>query len=137
MSVTYTMHARRIFLATLTVRGCTALCYFRNGDLAQINGQGYQQCPGSSFCCLPTDACVDNGLCRDNNNHEDGSVVYYDGGEHNETGLYQTPACSNSDYAGLCSEQCTNGTLLTTSRNLTVRLTLPSILQHPRVHMGL
>ena len=83
------------------------VCFFRNGDAAVAGPQVYVQCPGLTSCCLPTDTCVSNGLCRDVNNHVDGSLTSQNNGAgYNFTGLYQSPACVNADFTG-CDLECT------------------------------
>ncbi|KAH9841233.1 hypothetical protein Tdes44962_MAKER07845 [Teratosphaeria destructans] len=83
-----------------------ATCYYRNGNVAVIGSEEYEQCPGSSFRCLPTDSCASNGLCIDINNHANGSLTSQGNGVYyNFTGLYQTPACVDS-YCRNCDTEC-------------------------------
>lgn len=50
---------------------------------------------------------MDNLLCRDKNNHPNGSLtVFPDGHSYNYTGLYYTPSCQDKSYKG-CSVACT------------------------------
>ncbi|KAF2479998.1 hypothetical protein BDY17DRAFT_29942 [Neohortaea acidophila] len=83
-----------------------ATCYYRSGAVATT----YVPCPGVNFCCDETQYCESNGLCRDKNNHANGSVTYFPGkadpGPYNFTGLYQTPTCNNAAFQG-CDEECT------------------------------
>ncbi|KAH3006796.1 hypothetical protein KXW60_003561 [Aspergillus fumigatus] len=44
---------------------------------------------------------MDNLLCRDKNNHPNGSLtVFPDGHSYNYTGLYYTPSCQDKSYKG-------------------------------------
>lgn len=53
---------------------------------------------------------MDNGLCRDLNNHANGSTTTFpDGQVYNYTGLYYTPSCQNETYNG-CLIDCTTCT---------------------------
>ena len=102
---------RGTLLTTALLSGAQAQCYFRDGSLADgttTDGEAYVQCPGESFCCTETQYCESNGLCRDKNNHADGSLTDYPGGPYNYTGLYQTSACSDKNWDG-CIYECTSG----------------------------
>ncbi|KAH2499597.1 hypothetical protein KXW70_001847 [Aspergillus fumigatus] len=52
-------------------------------------------------CCPSGATCMDNLLCRDKNNHPNGSLtVFPDGHSYNYTGLYYTPSCQDKSYKG-------------------------------------
>lgn len=53
---------------------------------------------------------MDNGLCRDVNNHPNGSLTYLPGaadpGPYNYTGLYYTSSCQSKSFTN-CIVACT------------------------------
>ncbi|KAH2006248.1 hypothetical protein KXV22_001717 [Aspergillus fumigatus] len=78
-------------------------CYYRNGTRAVDD----TPCPNANTCCPSGATCMDNLLCRDKNNHPNGSLtVFPDGHSYNYTGLYYTPSCQDKSYKG-CSVACT------------------------------
>lgn len=95
-----------LFFLTAQLRLAEAQCYFRDGTPAS----DFAQCPGVNFCCEEVKYCETNGLCRDKNNHANGSLTYFPGdadpGPYNYTGLYSTPACNNAGFEG-CDVECT------------------------------
>lgn len=49
---------------------------------------------------------MDNGLCRDKNNHANGSLTTFsDGSTYNYTGLYYTSSCQDTSYKS-CFTHC-------------------------------
>ena len=79
-------------------------CYYADGSHAQY----MSQCGTQPYCCMSGDPCQSNGLCRDINNHLDGSLTYLNGNLNqgsNYTGLYQIEGCVNKDRTG-CLTQC-------------------------------
>jgi hypothetical protein len=83
-------------------------CYYRNGTHAEDD----TPCPNANTCCPSSATCMDNLLCRDKNNHANGSLTDFpDGHSYNYTGLYYTPSCQDKSYKG-CSVACTTCTLL-------------------------
>ncbi|GIK03410.1 hypothetical protein Aspvir_007479 [Aspergillus viridinutans] len=78
-------------------------CYYRNGTHAADD----TPCPNANTCCPSSATCTDNLLCRDKNNHANGSLTDFpDGHAYNYTGLYYTPSCQDKSYKG-CSVACT------------------------------
>ncbi|GFF98616.1 hypothetical protein IFM61392_00389 [Aspergillus lentulus] len=78
-------------------------CYYRNGTRATDD----TPCPNANTCCPSSATCMDNLLCRDKNNHANGSLTDFpDGHSYNYTGLYYTPSCQDKSYKG-CSVACT------------------------------
>ncbi|EAW25176.1 uncharacterized protein NFIA_106640 [Aspergillus fischeri NRRL 181] len=78
-------------------------CYYRNGTHAVDD----TPCPNANTCCPSGATCTDNLLCRDKNNHANGSLTNFpDGHSYNYTGLYYTPSCQDKSYKG-CSIACT------------------------------
>ncbi|KAH1291800.1 hypothetical protein KXV68_004883 [Aspergillus fumigatus] len=72
-------------------------CYYRNGTRAVDD----TPCPNANTCCPSGATCMDNLLCRDKNNHPNGSLtVFPDGHSYNYTGLYYTPSCQDKSYKG-------------------------------------
>lgn len=82
-------------------------CKYRGGEVAP----GNVICPGTNFCCTNEDTCMDNGLCRDKNNHPNGSLTLLQGaaapGPYNYTGLYFTPSCVNPELPD-CLTECSS-----------------------------
>ncbi|GFF94660.1 hypothetical protein IFM53868_07639 [Aspergillus udagawae] len=77
-------------------------CYYRNGTHAEDD----TPCPNANTCCPSSATCTDNLLCRDQNNHANGSLTDFpDGHVYNYTGLYYTPSCQDKSYKG-CSVAC-------------------------------
>ncbi|KAH2861489.1 hypothetical protein KXV67_000471 [Aspergillus fumigatus] len=73
------------------------VCYYRNGTRAVDD----TPCPNANTCCPSGATCMDNLLCRDKNNHPNGSLtVFPDGHSYNYTGLYYTPSCQDKSYKG-------------------------------------
>ncbi|PKX92840.1 uncharacterized protein P174DRAFT_421877 [Aspergillus novofumigatus IBT 16806] len=86
----------------LELRGFLSIEY-RNGTHAADDAP----CPNANTCCPSSATCTDNLLCRDKNNHADGSLTDFpDGHSYNYTGLYYTPSCQDKSYKG-CSVACT------------------------------
>jgi hypothetical protein len=85
-----------------------AACYYRNGTLATND----IPCPNTPTCCPSGATCTSNLLCRDKNNHANGSLTSFpDGHSYNYTGLYYTPSCQDESYRG-CLVACTTCTFL-------------------------
>ncbi|KAL2012387.1 hypothetical protein VTN00DRAFT_5105 [Thermoascus crustaceus] len=84
----------------------SATCYYRDGSIADND----VPCPDSNICCPSKDTCMDNGLCRDVNNHPNGSLTYLPGaanpGPYNYTGLYYTSSCQSKSFTN-CIVPCT------------------------------
>ncbi|KAF3402000.1 hypothetical protein F1880_009838 [Penicillium rolfsii] len=79
----------------------SATCYYRNGTIAYDD----TPCSDSPMCCRLGDACMTNGLCRDKNNHPNGSLTIFGVQEYNFTGLYATASCQERSYQN-CSIEC-------------------------------
>lgn len=95
------MRQSTVVISSFLALKASALCFYHDGTLAA----SYVQCPGVDWCCKPTDTCVSNGLCRDINNKEDGSMTTLADGSFNFNGLYQTASCANNNWSG-CENQC-------------------------------
>lgn len=97
-----TMHPLIVpMLLCFLSRAIAATCYYRNGSIAYDD----TPCSDSPMCCRVGDACMTNGLCRDRNNHPDGSLTLNGGHEFNFTGLYSTASCQEESFQN-CSIQC-------------------------------
>ncbi|RHZ51519.1 hypothetical protein CDV55_102939 [Aspergillus turcosus] len=69
----------------------TATCYCRR-----------HPCPNTNTYCPSSATCTANLLCRDKNNHANGSLTGFpDGHSYNYTGLYYTPSCQDESYGGV------------------------------------
>ncbi|KAL5335489.1 hypothetical protein BJX70DRAFT_410386 [Aspergillus crustosus] len=96
------MGFREIGLVILLASRASSTCYYRDGTIAEDD----EPCPDSRICCPSGDTCMDNFLCRDQNNFANGSTVTFPGGTYNYTDLYHTSSCQSQSYDG-CSIQCT------------------------------
>ncbi|KAL3486344.1 hypothetical protein BJX62DRAFT_242043 [Aspergillus germanicus] len=96
------MGFRKIGLVILLASHASSTCYYRDGTTAEDD----EPCPDSNVCCPSGATCLDNLLCRDENNFQNGSTVTFPSGTYNYTDLYQTSSCQSRSYDG-CSIQCT------------------------------
>ncbi|KAJ0415604.1 hypothetical protein BJY00DRAFT_293174 [Aspergillus carlsbadensis] len=92
----------KIGLVILLASRASSTCYYRDGTIAEED----EPCPNSNICCPSGGTCLDNLLCRDENNFLNGSTVTFPGGTYNYTDLYHTSSCQSQSYDG-CSVQCT------------------------------
>jgi hypothetical protein len=97
-----TMGFRKIGFMILLASRASSTCYYRDGTIAEDD----EPCPDSNVCCPSGATCLDNLLCRDENNFSNGSTVTFPGGTYNYTDLYHTSSCQSRSYDE-CSIQCT------------------------------
>ena len=79
-------------------------CYYASGQVALDD----IPCPESNHCCPSGDTCMSNGICRDNNNFNNGAnATLSDGKTFNATGLYNAGSCQTPNMED-CSLSCVN-----------------------------